>query len=468
MNIDTLRGILSRYYENHDSRYVFGGRKGKAEFFYNRTGWDWYLEYAGSLDREFFSRPGAPRNMCMNFRDGRRSGSGGDGSEMFVSIKRKETPSGFMDYTSLFFYPITGLELRNSYGRPALKVMTPSKPSLSMHIREDGEIYWSGGNSRYYYFKFTADINRILSANERVRKVMIDILATLGQDRMILKDIARTIESDHCFLNPIKLHDACRYRTPDEMMRGELTDPLPINYNRRNMNYAWCVSRLSEVIEPADRGMLLAIPADTFMEWIDGGAWLFAGGEFNAGAISNFAGRYYADRLMQGDRPPLRMLQRAEACARDYARMCIEANEYITLRRRSFRGIEAAHDEVMNIHMLQCAESNEEEFGLPLLAENSRFMKLKEMLPDEFIMIESTRDLYYEGERQHNCVFSYRHKVRDDEIAIFHWDTNGREYTIEFGIFEGRFVIRQMLRKYNRPADVMDMARVLEYIRCDD
>ncbi len=83
---------------------------------------------------------------------------------------------------------------------------------------------------------------------------------------------------------------------------------------------------------------------------------------------------------------------------------------------------------------------------------NSRFEALRELLPPEFEWINTTDRLYEEGEKQHNCVFSYRSRIVDDECAVYHWETEGREYTIEFTVSSrGVFRVKQMMQKYNFP-----------------
>lgn len=55
--------------------------------------------------------------------------------------------------------------------------------------------------------------------------------------------------------------------------------------------------------------------------------------------------------------------------------------------------------------------------------------------------------------------------MRNDDIAIFHWDIDGREYTIEFGRERGTYCIRQMMQKYNRPALPEDVEIVRKYLK---
>ena len=464
MDINTVKEIVSRYYDHHDSKYVFGGRKSNVDYFYNTERWDWYFDYWTSLESDFFKKAGAPHNIYMKFYDESVEKKKMLELDMLVALKKKKMPSGYMDYITLVFHPITGIEFRSTYGKPAMKVKTTDRTVLNMHLREDGELYWSGFNNTFYYFRFTSFLNRLLMLNERFRNVLADIFMMLGEEKKILKDVARTIRSDHYFANPIKIHDACKYRTPDELIRGESEQPLMINYNRRNMNYSWYVTKVAEYIKPADRGLLLSIPKDEFMEWIGAGVKNFSDPVMIKWALTDFLIRYYANRLFEtAEDIPKRILKRFEFIARDYGELCIDTGELISLRKTRPRALENAHDAARD-QMVRYAQINEAEFKQPLLAEDSKFLELKELLPDDFKMIDRTPALYEEGERQHNCVFNYRGKVRNDDIAIFHWDIDGREYTIEFGRERGAYCIRQMMQKYNRPALPEDVEIVRKYL----
>lgn len=99
---------------------------------------------------------------------------------------------------------------------------------------------------------------------------------------------------------------------------------------------------------------------------------------------------------------------------------------------------------------------------LSLIAENTKFAELRQILPDEFEWITTTKRLFVEGNIQDNCVFSYRDKIREDQSTVYHWSNDGRDYTIEFSRgFDGRYVIEQMLQAKNKRANPADM----EYVR---
>ena len=202
---------------------------------------------------------------------------------------------------------------------------------------------------------------------------------------------------------------------------------------------------------------MFQIPQDKLLRWI-GKRDLFDGPH-----LDDFAAHYYADKL-DGDEERIRMV------ARDYARMSIQNGEKISLRKNSINGLEEEHDRYIELMM---DKEQKEEFSKPLIADNTRFAKLREMLPEEFVWIDNTRTLYSEGKKQRNCVYSYKDRIRRDECTIYHWSHENKEYTIEFvrSTFRdsnrgaGHYQIAQMLQSCNQNADPQDREMVESYIR---
>lgn len=464
ISIEDVERIVSKYYEPHDSKYIFGGRKRAERYFYNTNKLNWYMDFAASLDTDLFDTTGAPNNIELNFSKKSEEWARTTEREMLLILKEKKTQAGYMNYITLAFYPLIGLTLKKVYNKMGLALKTANRPVTNLHIREDGELYWSNNDNRFCYLKITPYLNKFLYANENFRNIIVDILMLIGESRKILKDVARTIQNDHFFLKPIKMHDVCKYRTPDELVKSESQHTLPINFNKKNLNYSWCVTHLSEVIEPDDFGLLLNIPDDDLIEWLGGGIHLLDGDAIQTSRICDFIANYYVRRLVYRGILPVDMRDRVYIFARDYAHLCINMGEPISLRKQGLRALEEAHN-IARIQAITHAEhSDDADFSSPLPPENSKFQELRNILPKEFIHLDSAKALFEEGERQHNCVFSYSTRVRRDESAIYHWEIEGREYTIEFGKVNNQYTIRQMLKKHNRPADPTDQARVLKHV----
>lgn len=450
MKYERVNEIIQRHYEHHDSKYVYGGRALGMDYYYNTTGWEWYIDCARSLNDEFLNHPDAPNDLTFNFYDEHRYSE--SKCDLFIKVKNIKDIETEMDV-----YAISGLIISNSYGKIGMKVKIIKNPLFSVKIRSD--LTWKAGNNSYPRFEFTWWVNRLLRENERFRLLFIDILQELSTEyeQYVLKDIARTIKTDHFFLPRVSLQSVSWHcHTPDELIRYACKSDSEIDFNKWNINAAYYSKKLSEHIKLEDEGILFQIPQSKLISWI-GKRDLFDGPH-----LDDFAAHYYADRL-DGDEERIRML------ARDYARMCIQSGEKMSLRKNSVKGLEEEHDRYIELMM---DKEQEDEFAKPLIAENTRFAKLREMLPEEFVWIDTTKALYHEGKNQRNCVYSYKDRIRCDMCTIYHWSNGDKEYTIEFvpssyrdtSRGENHYEIAQMLQCCNKKADPKDWAIVESYI----
>ena len=100
---------------------------------------------------------------------------------------------------------------------------------------------------------------------------------------------------------------------------------------------------------------------------------------------------------------------------------------------------------------------------IKLVPDNSRFNILeKELLNLDygiFRRIHYNYELFDEGASQHNCVFTRKRYIEDDDVSIFHWDYLDNNYTIQFGCdFDGNYRLDEIRGKYNAecPYSIMD------------
>ena len=451
MRYERVKEIVQRYYEQHDSKYIYGGRSLSKDYFFNTSGWDWYVNYAKSLSDDFLSHPDAPNNLTFNFyADHKYSKSKCD---FFIKLSVNEHLQ-----TEIQGYAITGLILANTYGKIGLKLKL-SERSVFTILMVGGNIIWKNGRGMYNHFDFNWWLNRLLRENERFRLMLMDIFDEFAETHnwLAVKDVVRTIKQDHFFLPNMSFEQLEYCHTPDELIRYVCGRDSDICFNNWNLNAAYYAKKISEHIKIEDEGMLFQIPQDKLLRWI-GKRDLFDGPH-----LDDFAAHYYADKL-DGDEERIRMV------ARDYARMSIQNGEKISLRKNSINGLEEEHDRYIELMM---DKEQKEEFSKPLIADNTRFAKLREMLPEEFVWIDNTRTLYSEGKKQRNCVYSYKDRIRRDECTIYHWSHENKEYTIEFvrSTFRdsnrgaGHYQIAQMLQSCNQNADPQDREMVESYIR---
>lgn len=139
----------------------------------------------------------------------------------------------------------------------------------------------------------------------------------------------------------------------------------------------------------------------------------------------------------------------------DYVNMCLRTKSKIRLDIKTPRQIEKVHDDLANNQRYYESKTNAVK-----VPKNSKFNKLRDMLPDDFEWIKNKKRLVIETELQHHCVWSYADKITEDRCAIYSYvdktgqfadDGKPKRYTIEFTMTpKGKYKINQVQGKYDR------------------
>ena len=129
MDINTVKEIVSRYYDHHDSKYVFGGRKSNVDYFYNTESWDWYD--GGGLDLCVLSAAEVDRFGNTNVtKFGRIVGPGG-----YINIA-----TGAIE--AIFCGTLTAGGLKIETGDGSLKIV--KEGSKKKYVKDVEQITYSG------------------------------------------------------------------------------------------------------------------------------------------------------------------------------------------------------------------------------------------------------------------------------------------------------------------------------------
>lgn len=137
----------------------------------------------------------------------------------------------------------------------------------------------------------------------------------------------------------------------------------------------------------------------------------------------------------------------------DYCSYCVEFKEKISLNKRSINGILREHYKQIERSYLS---PNKKLSGKSLIASKSIYHKLPTL--KDMSLLSTDEDLYAEGVIQHNCVFSYKDKVKRGECAIFSMIRKDYRYTIEMRNIDDKFQLAQVRGKYNAlpPKEISD------------
>ena len=287
-------------------------------------------------------------------------------------------------------------------------------------------------------------VNKTLKTDERFRDLAVDFFVAVAEaeNKYILKDVARTISKCGFFLPPVSYEDLLKFRTPSELIRSFQAEATVqnVDFNKIDVNTGYIMVALAPEIDRRDLKVLAKFKPQMIAEVVSLNML------YDGFSEAEFVRQYYRKtHSAHGGDNELRMY------AEDYVRMCVEAGEVLRIGY-SCEALIRAHDELM---IRSREKYNEEELQRPLVRVPSRFDDLEKAIRETgspgFERIMTTRRLFQEGERQHNCVFSRRGFVRDDRASIYHWDHKGLSYTVQFSASRsGRFFVEEIRARFNK------------------
>ena len=448
INILEIRKIMLRYYERHSSLFLTREAKCKDEFYYNfncpYNTWQ-MIETMNAMSQ---SSEMPVKSIEAKFYDKKISAYRCE--DYMVKVSEHETPNSY--YISLTFYGITGVVVKKAYGKYEAKLNYNPKHLLSIYINcQTGDLYGKGvnNNENLYPLSFSSYINKALLHSKVLKDIFKDILTLCSNGQHIMKDIVRAIDEEGYLAMPITIFDIKKHHTKDEMIRSFTGVDLPVNFNKRSLNHGYLLAELSKEIPPEQVGYLIQMDKEMAVNTVrDIYREVYPLDDF----AREFIVRYYIDKLGLLNSRENRLL------IYDYIRLSKDHELPISINFKTANRLVREHNRLARLFR---EKEMSAELSKPLIAENTKFAELRQILPAEFEWITTTGRLYEEGNIQRNCVFSYRDKIRDDQSTIYHWSNKDRSYTIEFRrCFDGRYIIEQMLQKNNGRANPTDMVYV--------
>ena len=446
---ETVEELLSKDLERHETLAVGLNRRGRENcvYYYKLSGRDQLLQVRSALQEAaaaaapvFSGFPGMKHPYYCRPRK--------DDVDRDLVIRLQEDEV----MLTLTFLPITEVEYRKSFQGKIEPFVITGKPVYTLLIQKgSGELY-AGGRTSKQDFKICWWFNKLCMRNDTVRRFFVNLFQEMGKTGYIFKDLARTLRDDSYILPPLSYSELLELHTPKDLVRHFSQLDLGIDYNKMDINAAYYLVRLAEQISEKDRGKLREIPP----EWILKNIGLRD--LYTDVSVGRFVGLYYQEKL--GD---VRTRVEVARTAADYVALCQETRQEIRIGFNSVARLCREHDQLA---LLRNMAVNAAEFEKPLVPENSRFSLLKELEWDGFEYITETKRLFEEGVRMHNCVYSYRWKVREDRCAILHW--NGMDigpYTIEISDDGHRFRIEQMQTRFNRGYSIYDRQILDDHLR---
>lgn len=357
------------------------------------------------------------------------------------------------DHISICFYPLEGVRLHRSYGKRIVASIYSGKDSLLELLVDDDWVIWTRSKAGDKKLQFNWWLNKCLRDNETIRTIIIALLQKLGEQTPIFRDVARTIENDGFFF-PLLDYDAiAQCHTPTELLEKTGVPKLEVNYNKLDINIGYYLSCLEGQFDENNGIQLRDYPKERLLAFIQ------PKDLYEGPSAERFLTSHYCFDAEPFE--PWRLRQEVV----DYLQMCIDQDVKPQILP-SYDAFVRKHDEMTGGYKKNRMDL---EIKKPLVVEHSQFEPVDTAFRgygmENYEWITTGDRLYEEGERQHNCVFTYRASIRKDLCAIFHLDRSGESYTIRIDKDrKGRFFVAEMRRRFNRPYKEEDFAYVNEYL----
>lgn len=280
---------------------------------------------------------------------------------------------------------------------------------------------------------------------EAVVQFFDTLSATTGN--MLIKDVIKDImECGDSFISPISYADTVKYHNRAEYFTGTYKNAgiIKWNYNKHNINLSYMVLKSLDKVAIEDYG-ILQNTSDNMLRYIKKNQH---GRNKLSNTIIEFLSGFYAEKGAE-----------AEDYAEDYIRMCVNEHKDVVLHYSAKRMIDE-HDHFMDNRTRKSYNKQVKPFKVP---KNSKFNKLRDILPEGFEWVKTKKRLIDESIMMHHCVWSYYDKIGRDACAIYSFldkqgmfDCKGKgevkRYTIEF-LYDKRsnnYRINQIQTKYDR------------------
>lgn len=217
---------------------------------------------------------------------------------------------------------------------------------------------------------------------------------------------------------PISVNDVFLYHNWNEYFRDKYkaAKELNYNYNKLPSMVSYALIKTAKCVKKTDIGLLYNMLIKH--TWI---------AEPSSDRKKSVIIRYYLDKFGILDKDIYQLLE-------DWIMMSINNKVPISLRVKSQKKIAEKHDDLMIDLWEKESKKIKDEV---LVRENSKFKKLREILPSEYEWITTSKRLMLESKMQRHCVWQYDRKIIADNCAIYSYiSPSGKRHTIEFNYDE--------------------------------
>jgi len=320
------------------------------------------------------------------------------------------------------------------------------------------------------------------------------ILNYHSANHYLYKDIIKDCISQT--LIPLTFNEIAQYHNKKELLLAKYKKAqyMPIKWNKQNINLSYLLIKAYDLVEPTKSRQILfqqkTLPNNVSYYHYKNKGYSFLKEILIAKIQASEDNKINRNALEDKYRQELQEELQTKVLSDEYEQWINEridsetqikalsylVNDYISMCKQSKTKIRLDIYSIAQLNNLHNKISDDpynyrnitKDVKIP---KQSKFLELREILPDNFEWIKTRKRLILETELQHHCVWSYADKITADNCAIYSFtdinaehtkDGKPKRYTIEFCINKnGQYYINQVQGKY----DAVNAHGMKEYIQ---
>ncbi|MCX2716824.1 PcfJ domain-containing protein [Helicobacter sp. MIT 21-1697] len=138
---------------------------------------------------------------------------------------------------------------------------------------------------------------------------------------------------------------------------------------------------------------------------------------------------------------------------KDYVELVYQTKSTFNLKIQSIKRIKQEHDVLVKELEKSKIPKNKK------LKISAEFIHLN--LPQNFTLLKTEKELYLQGQKQHNCVWTRKNRINQGLSAIYNLNYKKKDYTLEIEKKRKQFAIFELKGRYNQHPT----REVLSYVR---
>lgn len=292
------------------------------------------------------------------------------------------------------------------------------------------------GKTRPAILRDLVNITKYNFVQNYIEKILDDIATEYPFAKDFKQLYKKSVEYGFAII-PMSLNDIFIYHNWDEYFKAKYKSAKKLNYNFNKLlpSVSYALIKCLRYIKNSDIGLLyntlVAKP------WI-------AEDNIHLG-IKQVIEFYYLERLGDIAEDTYYMLE-------DFIMMSVDNKIQISLRINSEKKIREKHDELM-VDLWE--KENKNKKNETIVKEDTKYRKLRELLPSQYEWITTSNRLLQESKIQKHCVWQYEDKVKRDECAIYSYVSgSNKRHTIEFNYNKKQgYFVRQIQKFHDRGHD---------------